>query len=161
MIDKQQTSDYKTELEKQGTIIFVPKGISMWPTLKNKKQSVIIEKKSDKRLSEGDVAFFKRSNGDSVLHRVTCVLDNGYNFMGDSCLTEEFVLEQDVFGVMKGFYKGKKLVMATDKKYIQKYTKWLSNEKRRRRVLKRFYLRIAIKQKLKKIFKVRGKKCST
>ncbi len=36
---------YKTELDKNGAIAFVPSGNSMWPILKNKGQSVIVVKK--------------------------------------------------------------------------------------------------------------------
>ena len=50
-------------------IAFVPKGDSMWPFLKNKKQTVIIDK-SYNEIKEYDVVLYSRANGDKILHRV-------------------------------------------------------------------------------------------
>ena len=61
--------NYKTQLEKNGAIAFVPGGNSMWPTLKNRGQSVVIVKKEQK-LKPMDVAFYQRVDGAFVLHRV-------------------------------------------------------------------------------------------
>lgn len=150
-----KTADFKTELEKNGVISFVPKGNSMWPFLKNGKQSVLMELKKN-RLKKYDVAFYARANGDYVLHRVIEVLPQGYIMQGDSQLSREPVAENDVFGVMKGFYKGKTFVCAEDEKYLKKVDKWFKKSKTRAIKIKVFYLKERVKNKLKKIFK--GKK---
>ena len=52
MMDEQILSgdaNYRTELEKNGALAFVPSGNSMWPTLKNRGQSVIVERKTKKQ----------------------------------------------------------------------------------------------------------------
>ena len=149
-------SDYKTQIEKNDVIAFVPGGNSMWPTLKNRKQSVIVKAKT-KRLDKFDVALYVRGQNTFVLHRVMQVVDDGYMMCGDSQFSLEKVKEENVFGVMIGFYRGKKYVDVNDSKYIKNVNDWFGNEKKRKRVLKSFHLREAVKNKLKnavnKIFK--------
>lgn len=144
-------SDYKTELEKNGVIAFVPAGNSMWPIIKNKKQSVIVKSKTE-RLTPNAVAFYLRPTGVFVLHRVIEVLDNGYLCCGDSQLDTEVVLEDWVFGVMDGFYQGKKYISVNDNSYIKMVEKWYKNPVRRERKIKSFYFWKRVKNKLKRIF---------
>ncbi len=148
-------NDFKKQIESNGVISFVPKGNSMWPFLKNKGQSIIIEKKTD-RLKVFDVGFFLRQDGTAVLHRVIEVLENGYIFRGDSQVYTEKVSEENVFGKMLGFYKGKKYIEASDKNYQKKVKKWIENEKKRKFRCDMFYRKLSLKAKIKKLFK--GKK---
>ncbi len=151
MNEKIEVSNYRTELVKNKIIAFVPGGNSMWPTLKNRGQSVIVELKTA-RLSRYDVALYQRDNGVFVLHRVLEVIDGGYIICGDSQFTLEKVKEDNVFGVMRGFYHGKKYVEVTDPKYIKKIEKWYKRKTLRKLRLKFFYFRIAVKSKLKRLF---------
>ena len=143
--------NYKTELEKNGAIAFVPGGNSMWPTLKNRGQSVIVVKKEE-RLNRYDVAFYQRADGTFVLHRVMEVIEGGYIMLGDSQFTTEKVAEGQVFGVMSGFYRGKKFVDVKDKKYLKEIKNYFKRKKLRAFRLKCFYLKIRIKNKLKRTF---------
>ena len=131
-------SDYKEELEKKGTIAFVPSGNSMWPTLKDKGQPVIIIKKEN-RLNKYDVGFYTRPNGAYVLHRVMEVLPDGYLMIGDSQFNTEKVLEDQVFGIMQGFYQGKKYISCDAKKYLRKVDRWFKRKTIRKWRLKFFY----------------------
>ena len=142
---------YKNLLEEKGEISFVPSGNSMWPTLKDRKQTVVVQKKTE-RLNAFDVALFE-NDGVIVLHRVMEVISNGYVTCGDSQLKNETVLERDVFGVLKGFYKGKKFVSVTDPKHVKKVQSWYKRKGLRKFRIKLFYLGLRIKTKLKKIFK--------
>lgn len=151
MIKKQPTNDYRGELERKGVIAFVPEGTSMWPTIKGGKSSVVIEKKKS-RLSKFDVAFYNRQDK-NVLHRVIEVLQDGYLMCGDSLTTLEEVKEQDVFGVMIGFCRGKKYVSANDLRYIEEVEKLYSNESKRAKKIARFRFREKVKSKIKRIFK--------
>ena len=146
-------SDYKTEIEKNNVIAFVPSGNSMWPILKNRGQSVVVEKKTG-RLKPLDVAFYQRANGAFVLHRVMQVTDYGYVMCGDSQLNYERVEEDMVFGVLTGFYHKDKLVSVDDPKYVKKVKKWYGRKGWRKIRLKFFYLR----NKLKNLFKKKGAK---
>lgn len=149
-------SNYKTEIEKNGVIAFVPRGNSMWPTLKNRGQSVIVKKKEG-RLKEYDVAFYQRSNGAFVLHRVMEVKENGYVMLGDSQYNREDVLEEQVFGVLEGFYRGKKYVTVDNPRYLKKVKKWFKHAFIRKVRLKLFYKSNSIKYRLKKLFSRREK----
>ncbi len=131
------------ELNKKGIAYFIPKGNSMWPTLKDKAQPVLV-KKATENLNVYDVALFIKKDGGLVLHRVIEVLENGYLFIGDSQTTEEKINEEQVIGVMVGFYKGNKFIETNDQSYIKKVKKWFKNEKIRRFRIKLFYLRLKI-----------------
>ena len=148
--------NYKTEIEKSGAIAFVPGGNSMWPTLKNRGQSVIVRKK-DGRLKKYDVAFYLRDNGSFVLHRVMEVVEDGYTMLGDSQYNLEPVREEQVFGVLEGFYHGKKYITVDNPRYIKKVEKWFSRKFIRRVRLALFYRRNALKSKLKRLFSRREK----
>ena len=152
-MEKKIDAGYRAELEKNGVIGFVPGGNSMWPTLKNKGQSVIVLKK-ERKLKRFDVALYQRKCGTYVLHRVMEPTSFGYLMCGDSQFDIERVQEDQVFGVMSGFYRGEKYIECTDAEYIKEVEKWFGNEKRRKRKLKAFFTRIAIRHKLNVIFKV-------
>ena len=135
---KTSKDDYRNQLEKTGVIAFVPGGNSMWPTLKNRKQSVIVKKK-DEKLKKMDVALYKRANGSNVLHRVIETTDFGYIICGDSQFTLEKVAEDQVYGVMVGFYRGKNYIDVTDQKYIDEITALYADDEKRRKRVKRFF----------------------
>ena len=142
-------NDFKSELLNNKTIAFVPSGNSMWPTLKNKGQTVIVVPKTD-RLKLYDVAFYERVDHSFVLHRVVEVLPKGYRMCGDSQINTEDIEESAVFGVMAGFYVGDKYIEAGDKKYRRRVSKWYSNKLLRKIILKFFRLGLKLKTKSKK-----------
>ena len=151
-MEKIVVSNYKEQLNQKGTIAIIPGGNSMWPTLKHHGQAVIIKQKTQ-RLKKYDVALFTRLDGKYVLHRVIEVLDDGYVFGGDSLLYTEKVLEEQVFGVMIGFYDKQNYVEVDDEKYIKRVEKWYKSKKLRYIRLKLFYLT----NKIKRIFNGKGK----
>lgn len=132
--------DYVSELVKNGVIAFVPKGNSMWPTLKSRKQSVIVKTKTE-RLSPMDVALYKRDCGTNVLHRVIKTVEGGYIMCGDSQFVLEKVAEENVFGVMTAFYRGKRCIEVTDQDYVESVKRLYANEKRRKLRVKMFFFR--------------------
>lgn len=143
---------YKAEVERLGVIAFVPNGVSMWPMLKNHGQSVVVEKKTS-RLKKYDVAFYARESGACVLHRVMEVTDDGYVMCGDSQFTLEKVKEEQVFGVMTGFYQKDEFVPADAEKYLKKVEKFYKRKLLRKIRIKSFMLVWRVKSKLKRIFK--------
>lgn len=151
-------ADYKSELEKNGAIAFVPHGNSMWPILKNRKQTVVVIKKTD-RLSRFDVALYERNGKEKtfVLHRVMKSADGGYIICGDSQFVLERVEEDAVFGVMSGYYKGKTFIPVTDEKYIRRVEKWYKRKTIRKIRLKFFYFRVRIKCLVARVFKRKKK----
>lgn len=147
-------NDYKKALEESAVIAFVPDGRSMWPFIKGKKYAVIITRKTEERLSLFDVAFFIRPDGNYVLHRVVEVLPDGYVMQGDSQEYVETVMEENVIGVMQGYYRGKRYVDATSNRYVIKVIRWYRKKRKRKFVLFFFNLQQRIKNKLKRIFKI-------
>ncbi len=152
MCEENVKADYRTELEKNKVIAFVPGGNSMWPMLKNRGQSVIVQLKTEK-LKKYDVALYQRDNGAFVLHRVIFPTEDGYVMCGDSQSTLEKVGEDMVFGVMTGFYKGREYIETDNVEYRSRVERWYGNEKRRKRKLKRFYFRQRIKNKIKSVLR--------
>lgn len=144
-------SDLKSVLEKDKMLAFVPGGNSMWPTLKNRKQSVVIVEKQG-RLKELDIALFLMKNK-YCLHRVIKVTETGYLCRGDGRYTGEEVLEEQVIGFVEGFYKGKKYVSTKDEKYILKSKKWVNSKIKRPFLIRIYTIKQKIKWLLLKIFK--------
>ncbi|MBR2591107.1 MAG: S24/S26 family peptidase [Clostridia bacterium] len=103
-------SEYKRVIEKYGVLSFTPSGSSMWPIISNRADTVII-KTPPKVLKKYDVAFYERASGQAVLHRVIKVHENTYDMCGDShTAVEKGVPFDAVFGIMAGYYKGKKYI---------------------------------------------------
>lgn len=147
----EEKKNYISQLEKFGVISFVPKGNSMYPTLKNKGQSVCIKKK-EKRLEKFDVGFYLRENGTFVLHRVLEVLEDGYVMCGDSQFYLEKIGEDKVFGYLTHYYKGKNLV-EVDGEHKKKIAKFYKRKTRRKIRVKSYLFLQRVKNKLKRIFK--------
>lgn len=147
-------ANYKTEIEKNQVISFVPRGNSMWPILKNRGQSVIIRKKNlEERLGVYAVAFYERENGAFVLHRILKVCEGGYVFCGDSQFDLEFVKEEQIFGVLEGFYQGKKYIKVTDTHYLKRVERWYKRKTWRKIRIKCFNFKNRVVGKLKRIIK--------
>ncbi len=146
-----QENDYKAKLCENNVIAFVPGGNSMWPTLKHKGQSVVVQAKKE-RLNKFDVALYVRGQNTFILHRVIEVLDDGYVMCGDSQFTLEKVTEDQIFGKMVGFYRGKKYIDASDDKYTKQVEKWYKKSTCRKIRIKFFFFRQKVKNKLKRIF---------
>ena len=144
-------SDYKIELERNGALAFVPGGNSMWPTLKNRGQSVIVKLKKE-RLKAFDVALYQRADGMFVLHRVMSVIDGGYIICGDSQFVLEKVKEEQVFGVMSGFYRGKKYISCDDEKYNRQVRRYFKRKRIRKLRIKAFFFGQRVKNKLGRIY---------
>ncbi len=104
-------------LEKNGVYVGPTVGVSMLPMLKNRRDSVIIVKKTE-RLKPLDVALYKRGS-DYVLHRVLEITDWGYIIRGDNCYANENVPEETVIGVLTEFYRKDKHVLCTNEKYLR------------------------------------------
>ena len=142
-------NDYKEKLNQFGILGFVTHGNSMWPLIKNKKTSVIVLKKEE-RLKVYDVAFYTRPNGEYVLHRVLELKDDGYIVCGDSQTDKEFVPEENVLGVLSGYYKGKTYIDCDSDEYKRAVEKWLCDPKRTDKI-KRYYNRLKFRSRLIKL----------
>ena len=62
-------SDYRTVINEKGFLVSTIVGISMYPLLRQRKDSVHIVK-INKTLKKNDVILYKRDTGQYVLHRL-------------------------------------------------------------------------------------------
>ncbi len=84
-------------------------GTSMLPMLRSNRDRVVIQK-VNRSLRCNDIPLYKRANGKLVLHRIVAVKPNGYIIRGDNLYRNEYnVTDNDIIGILKGFYRGDKL----------------------------------------------------
>ena len=108
-------SDFETELNNKGRLIYTNVGDSMLPLIKQGRDLLIIERprkwqsSAERKLKKGDVALYKRENGQYVLHRVIGVRENDYVFCGDNRINEEYGISDDrVIGLLTGIVRNGK-----------------------------------------------------
>lgn len=110
-----------------------PKGTSMLPLLLQGRDSVILRAPKEKKLKKNDIAFYRRSNGQFVLHRVMSVKKDGsYTMCGDNQTTlEHGIREEQIIAYVERFYKGDKEVNQSSLKYRLYLLFWCSIPSRR------------------------------
>ena len=88
-----------------GTFRFYPRGISMLPMLKEHEDSVELGKADS--LAVGDVVFYRRDDGNYVLHRLIAMEKNTLTMCGDNQRALEYnIRPEQVIAKLCGFYKG-------------------------------------------------------
>ncbi len=97
-------------IESEGIYMCTTVGVSMYPMLRNRRDTVVILPKSG-RLKKYDVPLY-RVGKKYVLHRVIKVLpEKGYNIRGDNCFcTEKNIPEEAVIGVLSEFWRNGKRI---------------------------------------------------
>lgn len=102
------------ELEINGHYYSVPRGISMWPLLKNRNNVADIVPFQG-LLKKYDVALYYRpTTNQYVLHRILRIEKDCYIFYGDNCWQKEIVPHDMVVGVAARFYRKGKWIDAND-----------------------------------------------
>lgn len=141
---------YEDVINRDGKYIFSPVGTSMMPLLRQKRDTVLVEKPIA-RLNKHDVALYKRKNGEYVLHRVMKTLDNGYVFCGDNQTFYEYgITDENILAVMTGFWRDDKFYSINDKSYVL-YTKlWCFSLTLRKVLLFSVCIFNSIRRRLKK-----------
>ena len=137
---------YEDILKKQGTLVFTPYGNSMQPLLSHHENPVVLVPVTE-RLQKGDIPFYKRANGQYVLHRIIRVRKISYDCCGDNqSAVEKGVRDDMILARMTGFYRGETFV-SLDETWVKRYSK--------RRMASRPFRRFAALVKLvfKRLFK--------
>ena len=99
-------------LSSGGEFNIFPKGVSMLPLIVQDRDSVVLKRDFDNIARKHDIAFYRRTNGQFVLHRVMKVCDdNTYIMCGDNQIAyEENVSGACIIGVVSGIVRnGKKI----------------------------------------------------
>lgn len=93
-------------LKTQDEVMSLTRGTSMRPLLRQGRDIVVI-KRPQFPLKVGDVPLYKvKSRKELVLHRILKVNPDGsYIIRGDNLFAKEHVLESQIVGVMKAFYR--------------------------------------------------------
>ena len=93
------------ELKAGRTCVSTTVGTSMYPMLRNRRDTVIIEP-VNRKLKRYELPLYKRANGQYVLHRILQAKEEGYVIRGDNCWTKEYPVRQEqILGVVTGFYR--------------------------------------------------------
>ena len=122
-------------LEKNGEAIITPVGISMWPMIRSRRDTVLLTKPQG-RLYKYDLPVYKRESGELVMHRVMEVCSDSYTMCGDHQTVLEYgITDEQIVAVMKGFYRDEKYISADNKFYRHYCNFWCRSLKRRRTIL--------------------------
>lgn len=114
---------YKEIIDKQGFYIATPVGSSMLPLIRERIDTVRLEKPNG-RCSKYDVIMYQRNNGIYVLHRIIKVKKDSYVLCGDNQSFLEYNVTDDmIIGIMTGFYRGDTYVSVDNPQYIRYYKK--------------------------------------
>lgn len=112
-------------LASQGVYISTTSGVSMYPMLRDRQDTIIIRPVSG-RLKKYEVPLYRRGE-DYVLHRIVKVTPEGYVICGDNCLNREYqVTDGEIIGVLRGFYRGDREVDMNGCGYRLYYRFWVA-----------------------------------
>lgn len=137
---------YEEVLKKNGTLVFTPGGTSMMPLLKHHENPVVLVP-VEGRLKKGDVPFYKRKDGQYVLHRIMKVRKDSYDLCGDNQVKlEKGVTDDMIFAKMVGFYRGDTYISVEDEAVVRYARRRMASRKWR-------YLRQRLAGLYRRIFK--------
>ena len=113
-------------LRDQGVYASTTVGISMWPMLRNRRDTIVIRPIGrSERLNVGDVVLYQ-AQGRHVLHRIVGVHDGWYAIRGDNCLPTERVSGEQILGRLDEFYRGSRHVVVSESRIYRLYWRtWL------------------------------------
>ncbi len=84
-------------------------GNSMYPLFRSRLDTVVIEKNDQYNL--GDIVFYKRKNGQYVLHRIVGIKDTFFEIAGDNETKKEFpVRKESIIGKVISAERGGKYI---------------------------------------------------
>ncbi len=102
-----------------GEFRMYPKGTSMLPLIVQGRDSVVLERNFERGAKRNDIAFYRRDNGQFVLHRVMKICDDGtYVMCGDNQTALEYGIKREqIIGYVSRLYRGDKEFSLTSVKY--------------------------------------------
>ena len=95
------------QLEKHGSYLSVPSGISMRPMIRGGRDAVLV-KKLTRKPKRYDLVMYVRPDMQGVIHRVVRYENGKYTIIGDNCWQLERVSPEQIKGIVTEFcHKGK------------------------------------------------------
>ncbi len=106
-------SDYEEAirlvLDSEGEFRIYPRGTSMLPLLREKKDSVVLIKPVGP-IKKHEIILFKKSSGQYTLHRVIAIEKDSYTTCGDNLHKPEYnVKPEQIIGIVNKIYRNDKL----------------------------------------------------
>lgn len=103
-----------------------PRGSSMLPLIVQGRDWVVLARRVDNTVRRNDIAFYRRDNGQFVLHRVMRVEKDGtYTMCGDhQCYLEQGIRQEQVIGYVKELHRNDKKVSFRSLRYRLYTTFW-------------------------------------
>lgn len=103
-------------IKENGEHIAVPVGTSMYPMLRNRRDTVhLVKYDADKGLKKYDLPVYKRLDGTQIMHRCLGENENGYIMCGDNQWVLEYgIKDEQIIAVAKGFYRDEKYIPVTN-----------------------------------------------
>ena len=98
------TKNIEQMLSENGVCVTGITGVSMMPMLRQGEDRVLLVRPTFP-LEPDTVALYKRGQ-DYVLHRVIEYKSGVYCFRGDNCAADESVPQEQILGVLSGFWRG-------------------------------------------------------
>lgn len=112
-------------IKENGEFVAIPVGTSMYPMLRNRRDSVYLVRYNGEGLKKYDLPVYKRDNGQQVMHRCLGKDENGYIMCGDNqWVLEHGVREDQIIAVAKGFYRDEKYIPNESRLYRFYYKSW-------------------------------------
>lgn len=140
------------EAVKAGNFVIHSHGVSMWPMIRNGKDSIRIEP-VEGRLKKNDIPLYKDRLGRYVVHRIIKVTDTGYVICGDGLYEREYdITDKNIIGRVEGFFRKEKYISCQSKGYklyvkiwvgcifMRKPIIWTVRKLRRARALMKDYI---------------------
>ena len=95
-----------------GEFRMYPKGTSMLPLIVQTRDSVVLKRNFEDGAKKHDIAFYRRRNGQFVLHRVMDICDDGtYTMCGDNQLVlEKGIQPQQIIAYVSEISRGDKSI---------------------------------------------------
>ena len=135
-------------LKQNGVYITLTKGDSMNPMLVQGRDRVVIVP-PEFPLKKYDIPVYRKL-GHYTMHRIVKVQKNGYIICGDNrAALEKDVREEDIVGMLDGFYQGDKYIDRHDKEFLQYGIDAVKSLPKRR--IKYFFKRVV--RKIKRIIR--------
>ncbi|MBQ2943593.1 MAG: S24/S26 family peptidase [Ruminococcus sp.] len=132
--------------------VITPHGVSMWPMIRNGKDTVLIEPVNG-RLKKYDIPLYKDKRGRYVVHRIIEVTDTGYVICGDGLYEKEYdITDDNILGVVDGFYRKEKFIPCTNKGYMRYVKLWVGMMFMRKPIIKTVRKCRRAKQLIKEYF---------
>ncbi len=123
-------------LASQGMYVGTTVGVSMFPMLRNRRDTIVVEPLRGRRLHRFEVPLYRRGSA-YVLHRCVEVHPGSYTMLGDNCLNKEpNIPDERVIGVLVGFYRGDREVDMSGLPYRAYVRAWYAIYPLRRGVMR-------------------------